>query len=82
VVGVAESYFEMGANSLLIAQAHERLRRKHGFNLQLPDMFRFATVRALSDYLRGMPNGTGEPARSGSERAVLRANALNRFKRK
>jgi amino acid adenylation domain-containing protein len=82
VVGVTDSYFEVGANSLLVAQAHERLRRKHGFNLQLPDMFRFATVRSLSDHLQGIQNRSEEPPRSGPDRAVLRAGALSRFKRK
>jgi aspartate racemase len=81
-VGVTDSYFEMGANSLLVAQAHERLRTRHGFELQLPDMFRFATVRSLSNHLQGVRGRSTEPVQSGPDRATLRAGALNRFKRK
>ena len=81
-VGVTESFFELGASSLLVAQAHERLCRAQGISLQLTDFFRFTTVRGLANHLQEIQSPPAAASESMSQRAGLRTAALNRFKRK
>jgi amino acid adenylation domain-containing protein len=54
-VGVDDSFFELGGHSLLIVQAHRRLSRIIDRDLSITDMFRFPTIRALTQYLSQEP---------------------------
>ena len=81
-VGVTESYFELGANSLLVAQAHERLRHQHGFLCQLTDLFQFPTVRSLAGHLQELQSPSARPAAASISRAQQRTEALHRFKKR
>ena len=80
-VGVTESYFELGASSLLVAQAYERLCRRHKVSLQLTDLFRFTTVRTLANHLQGIQSPSMAPTEVASDRAQRRIAALHRFKK-
>lgn len=78
-VSVELSFFDMGADSLVVAQIHERLGRLHGVRIPLTDMFQFPSIRRLAAHL-GRPTaaGAGEPS---DDRTRLRKAAMGRFRR-
>jgi acyl-coenzyme A synthetase/AMP-(fatty) acid ligase len=59
-VGMDDSFFELGGHSLLIVQAHRRLSRIIDRDLSITDMFRFPTIRALTQYLSQEPAIRGQ----------------------
>lgn len=53
-VGLDEAFFEIGGNSLALMQVYARLQAwPEGQLLLASDLFRFPTIRALCDFLRG-----------------------------
>jgi hypothetical protein len=52
-VGLRDNIFDLGANSLLTAQAHQRLSRLLGRKISLVSMFRFPTIETLAAHLGG-----------------------------
>lgn len=50
-VGLRENIFDLGANSLLTAQANQRLSERLGRKVSLVSMFRFPTVETLANHL-------------------------------
>lgn len=51
-VGLNDNFFDLGGHSLLTVQAHRLLTEKVETKLSITDMFRFPTIRSLSDYLK------------------------------
>jgi aryl carrier-like protein len=47
-VGPEENFFDLGGDSLLIIQAHGRIRAKLCHEISVLDMFRYPTIRALA----------------------------------
>jgi medium-chain acyl-[acyl-carrier-protein] hydrolase len=58
-VGLDENFFELGANSLLIIQAHGKLREASINTLSVLDLFQYPTVRLLASAIGTPPNGLG-----------------------
>ncbi|MGF6126914.1 amino acid adenylation domain-containing protein [Pseudomonas frederiksbergensis] len=53
-IGLDETFFEIGGNSLALMQVHARLQAwPEGQSLLASDLFRFPTIRTLCDFLRG-----------------------------
>lgn len=52
-VGRQDNIFDLGANSLLTAQANQRLSNKIGKRVSLVAMFRYPTIEALAAHLGG-----------------------------
>ncbi|MBR9835428.1 MAG: non-ribosomal peptide synthetase, partial [Alphaproteobacteria bacterium] len=50
-VGRQDNIFDLGANSLLTAQANQRLSTKLGKKVSLVSMFRYPTIETLADHL-------------------------------
>ena len=50
-VSIDENFFDLGGDSLLIVQVCERLKKELKPELAVVDMFRYPTIRKLSDYL-------------------------------
>ncbi len=71
-VGVHESFFHLGANSLHIVQLNNRLRAVLGRDLSIVEMFRFSNVSGLAAHL-GAGAGSAPPV--PHERAGSRAEA-------
>ncbi|MGZ3457856.1 MAG: amino acid adenylation domain-containing protein [Archangium sp.] len=72
-VGVNESFFEIGGDSLLVAQVHGRLREAYpGKPLTLTDLFKYPTVRGLAEYL----------AQDGAQEHKAFANIQGRLERR
>jgi acyl-CoA synthetase (AMP-forming)/AMP-acid ligase II/acyl carrier protein len=78
-IGAHDNFFDIGANSLLMVQAHTALREKLGRPVSLVDLFRFPTVSALAAFLGGPGTPGASAALTESEtRAQARTEALNR----
>ncbi|NPC80484.1 amino acid adenylation domain-containing protein, partial [Pyxidicoccus fallax] len=78
-VGLHDNFFELGGNSMLIAQAHRRLREELGANLALVDLFKLTTVSALARHLGNAGDGevdAKEQARSIQDEAERRRAAM------
>jgi len=50
-VGVTDSFFDLGGDSLRATQVASRLRDRHGLAIGLADLFEHLTIRALADAL-------------------------------
>lgn len=59
----ADSFFDIGGNSLLATQVISRIRRQYGLDLPIHDLFRYSTIRDLSariDQLHGQKRETSQ----------------------
>lgn len=65
-IGVRDSFFELGGQSLLAMQLVGRLRDAHGIELPLGEIFQEATVATIAQLIRtageAPPTGAPEPA--------------------
>lgn len=61
-VGRRENIFDLGANSLMTAQANQRLSERLGRKVSLVSMFRFPTVEALATHLGQESNAANDNA--------------------
>jgi hypothetical protein len=77
-VGLHDNFFELGGNSMLIAQAHRRLREELGADLALVDMFKFTTVSALAHHLSQKGEDSGAAAQKLKDEAERRRAAQAR----
>ncbi len=57
-VGINDTYFELGGNSIKIIRINTRIKAQLGHDIPVADMFRYTTVSALAGYL--MEKGPGE----------------------
>ncbi|CAM3106872.1 amino acid adenylation domain-containing protein [Corallococcus sp. ZKHCc1 1396] len=74
-VGLHDNFFELGGNSLLIAQAHRRMREELGADLSLVDMFKFTTVSALAQQLANKGEDAGAASQKIKDEAERRRAA-------
>jgi acyl carrier protein len=73
-VGTEDNFFDRGGDSLLAAQVLSLLRSRVSDTVSLTDLFRFPTVRALSDHLGGKTR-TASPVSQSLDRARRRQQA-------
>ncbi len=70
-----DSFFELGGDSLRLANVHARLESLAGRSLPVGEMFAHPTVRSQAEWVAGISN----PAKdSQAERAAMRRNAARR----
>lgn len=72
-IGVRDSFFELGGQSLLAMQLVGRLRDAHGIELPLGEIFQEATVATIAQLIRAggeTPPAGGPKAAAGEEPAV------------
>jgi len=72
-VGMNENFFDLGAHSLTVAEAHAKLQEALGREIALVDLFQFSTVSSLAAHLAG-----SQPAAAAaqlSDRAARRRMA-------
>ncbi len=80
-VGTTDNFFDLGANSLLMVQAHATLRERLQRPLSLVDLFHFPTVGALAASLAVDTSGSAAPSSAIVEsqtRAQSRLDAMAR----
>ncbi|GAA2226342.1 MupA/Atu3671 family FMN-dependent luciferase-like monooxygenase [Streptomyces nogalater] len=72
-VGLDDSFFELGGNSLLVVVARARLLEHHDSKLSLVDMFSYPSARALAEAIDRKPaEGPDEAVSAGAARAAAR----------
>jgi acyl carrier protein len=76
-VSAHDNFFDLGANSLLMVQAHTALKDKLQRSLSLVDLFRFPSVKSLADHL-GNRSGEAAALTESQTRAKARIEALDR----
>ncbi len=77
-VGLTENFFDLGAHSLTVADAHAKLREALGREIALLDLFQFTTVDTLAAHLDAQSANQAVGARAASqlsERAARRRMA-------
>lgn len=81
-VGASENFFDVGGNSLLLIRLRDRLRTALGREVDVVDLFRHSTVKAMAAFLGGAP-ATDSPSDApsvagerGQSRAQARAEAM------
>jgi len=74
-IGTKDNFFSLGVNSLLIAQANNRLNQRLDKHVSLVAMYRFPTISSLADHLSA-DSDVAEGASKGSDRAGKRKAAL------
>ena len=79
-VGVDDNFFDLGGHSLLVVQAHRKLRDLCPKPLSLTDLYRFPTIRGLAGHLLSDDDG-GEGVERSQARGERRREAMNRRRR-
>ncbi len=72
-VGLSDNFFDLGAHSLTVAEAHAGLQQALGREIPLVDLFQYTTVSTLARSLAGSQSAS--PASSLSDRAARRRMA-------
>jgi amino acid adenylation domain-containing protein len=72
-VGLTENFFDLGAHSLTVAEAHAKLQEALGREIPLVDLFQYSTVSALARHLAGAQPAAAASALS--DRAARRRMA-------
>jgi acyl carrier protein len=73
-VGAEDNFFDLGGDSLLAAQVLSLLRSRISEAVSLTDLFRFPTVKALTDHLAGATE-SASPVTESLDRARRRQEA-------
>jgi hypothetical protein len=83
-VGRSDNIFDIGANSIMTAQANQRLSKKLGRRVSLVSMFRYPTVETLAAHLGMDATGPASKAETASgkpnrrEEAAAKRRAMRR----
>ena len=77
-VGLSDNFFDLGAHSLTVAEAHAKLQELLDREIPLVDLFQFTTVSALAAHLQAQSSGMPTAASQLSERAARRRMAHER----
>lgn len=70
-VGIQDNFFDLGGSSLLMCQAHQRLRTTLQRDIALVTLFRYPTVGSLADFLGQGPQPS-RASQDGYDRASSR----------
>ena len=71
-IGIHDNFFDLGGNSLLIAQVRSKLQNVFDREISLVNLFQYPTIHALAEYLTQL--GNGHMARRESHDLVLRVD--------
>jgi amino acid adenylation domain-containing protein len=78
-VGIDDSFFDLGGHSLLIMRARNQLNEAIGRQLSITDMFKYPTIRTLTQYLDQDLTGLDQaPPRKSADQARARRETLIR----
>lgn len=80
-IGTRDNFFNMGANSLLIVQANNRLSQMLERKVSLVSMYRYPTIASLAEFLGGNLD-TAQGAEKGQQRGEKRKAAQENRKRR
>ena len=80
-VGTHDNFFDLGGHSLLVVQAHRKLREVCPMEVTLTDLYRFPTIAGLAEHVSKGGDG-GEAVAASQARAEKRKQALGRRRRR
>ena len=75
-VGLHDNFFDLGGHSLLLAQAHSKMRNIFHHDVALVDLYRYPTISLLTRHITGEQAPT--PFQQTEERAENRRESLKR----
>ncbi len=78
-IGVEDNFFDVGGHSLLVVRLHRRLREKLEQPVTLTDLYRFPTIRSLTEFLT---RSAAAPASHDGELRAERRRELNMRRRR
>jgi len=78
-VGVNDNFFDLGGHSLLIVRVHQLLKAQVEKPISLTDLYRFPTIKSLTDFLSAESNK--ESLKKSSDRASRRRERMGLRKR-
>jgi amino acid adenylation domain-containing protein len=76
-VGIEDNFFDLGGHSFLLGRVQLQLKDQLGREVSLVDLYRYPTIRALSDFLN---QAAREGDRSSDPRAQRQRSALERLR--
>ncbi len=78
-IGVNDNFFDLGGHSLLIVRVHQQLKEKVEKPISLTDLYRFPTIRSLTDFLNN--DDANASLKQSSDRAQRRRERMGLRKR-
>jgi len=84
-ISIHQNFFDLGGNSLLLAQLHYRLQQKISADLQLLDLFQYPSIALLSQFLNaraGTYDSTASLIQESEQQAQLRLKRLQERKKR
>ena len=80
-IGVNDSFFDLGGDSLLIVRVLNKIRNNFQSHLAVHDLFQYRTIRTLAEHLtESNGHANGKETREIDDRASKRRNAVARQK--
>lgn len=73
-IGVNDNFFDLGGHSLLIVRVHQLLKERVEKPISLTDLYRFPTIKSLTDFLN--TDGNKESLKQSSDRASRRRERM------
>jgi amino acid adenylation domain-containing protein len=70
-VGLYDNFFDLGGHSLLVIQAHSKMREEKKWEISIIDLFNYPTVSQLAKHVRKQEDEEGEK-KQGQERGESR----------
>ncbi len=78
-VGIADSFFDLGGNSLLMARAQSMLTATLSWDISILDLFKYPTIKALAQFLE--QGRTAQPSTASvRDRARRQKEVISRHK--
>jgi hypothetical protein len=77
-IGTEDNFFDVGGHSLLVVRMHRRLRDLLTQPVTLTDLYRFPTIRSLTEFLT---RSASQPSHDGASRADRRREMIERRRR-
>jgi natural product biosynthesis luciferase-like monooxygenase protein len=78
-VGMNDNFFDLGGHSLLIVRVHQQLKQRVEKPISLTDLYRFPTIRSLTEFLNN--DDANASLKQSSERAQRRRDRMGLRKR-
>ncbi|MFT5442172.1 MAG: natural product biosynthesis luciferase-like monooxygenase protein [Myxococcota bacterium] len=80
-VGTNDNFFDLGGHSLLVVQAHRKLREACEHKISLTDLYRFPTIAGLANFLTSGGDGAVQ-AKQSQDRGAKRREAMGKRRRR
>jgi len=75
-ISIHDNFFELGGHSILAVQVHRQMRETLQTDLTIADMFRYATIASISDFLGNQDAPVLAAHQTALSRAAKRKKAL------